>query len=311
MSIQVTNLTKYYGTALAVDNITFEVEKGQILGFLGPNGAGKTTTMKMITTYMPPTSGTITVDGVDVEQNPIDVRKKIGYLPELNPLYLDMNVVDYLYYIAALDGIAKDSMKKRVEDMVNICGLEEVRHKDIGELSKGYKQRVGLAQAMINEPDVLILDEPTSGLDPNQIREIRNLIKKLGQKKTVILSTHILSEVQATCNRVIIVNKGKIVADGSPEELQSKAKGESVVTLEIKDNVEKNAMSTALKNCRGVKKVEFAKEGDDSYTFNIYGERGVDLREVISSKVMEQKATLLSMQAKQTSLEDIFRELTK
>jgi ABC-2 type transport system ATP-binding protein len=311
MSIQVTNLTKYYGTALAVDNITFEVEKGQILGFLGPNGAGKTTTMKIITTYMPPTSGTVTVDGINVELNPIDVRKKIGYLPELNPLYLDMNVVDYLYYIGALDGIAKDQMKKRVEDMVNICGLEDVRHKDIGELSKGYKQRVGLAQAMINEPEVLILDEPTSGLDPNQIREIRNLIKKLGQKKTVILSTHILSEVQATCNRVIIVNKGKIVADGSPEELQSKGKGESIVTLEIKDNVDKNTMSAALKNCRGVKKVEFSKEGDDSYTFNIFGEKGVDLREVISLKVMEQKATLLSMQAKQTSLEDIFRELTK
>jgi ABC-2 type transport system ATP-binding protein len=195
--------------------------------------------------------------------------------------------------------------------MIDVCGLEEVRSKLIGELSKGYRQRVGLAQAMISNPEVLIMDEPTSGLDPNQIIEIRNLIKKLGKQKTVILSTHILSEVQATCNRVIIINKGKIVADGSPEELQSKSKGQSIVTLEVMNNCDKNALSSALRNHSGVNKVELADEGNESYTFNVYGARGADLRGAISGIVMQQKATLLSMQAQHTSLEDIFRELTK
>ncbi len=311
MSIKVTNLTKYYGENLAVDDISFEVTKGEILGFLGPNGAGKTTTMKVITTFLSPTSGKITVDGLDVEEDSLAVRKKLGYLPEQNPLYFDMNVVDYLDYVAALDGIPDNKIKSRREDMIDVCGLEEVRNKDIGELSKGYRQRVGLAQAMINNPEVLILDEPTSGLDPNQIIEIRNLIKKLGKQKTVILSTHILSEVQATCNRVIIVNKGKIVADGSPEELRAKSKGQSMVSLEVKNNCDKNALSLALRNCRGVNKVELVKETGDSFVFNVFGEKGIDLREVISGKVMEQKAALLSMQAKQSSLEDIFRELTK
>lgn len=311
MSIKVNNLTKYYGSYLAVDDISFEAKKGEILGFLGPNGAGKSTTMKIITTYLPPTSGTVEVDGLDVEDKSLEVRKKLGYLPELNPLYFDMNVIDYIDYIAALDGIHKNDIKKRREEMVRVCGLESVRDKDIGQLSKGFKQRVGLAQAMINNPDVLILDEPTSGLDPNQIIEIRNLIKKLGKEKTVILSTHILSEVQATCNRVIIINKGKIVADGTPDELKSKSKGESIVTLEVKNNCDKNGLSAALKEIRNVNKVEFVKDTGDSYIFNIYGQKGADLREVISGKVMQQSAVLLSMQSKQSSLEDIFRELTK
>ena len=311
MSIKVTNLTKYYGENLAVDDITFEVTKGEILGFLGPNGAGKTTTMKVITTFLPPTSGKVTVDDMDVEDNSLEVRRKIGYLPEQNPLYFDMTVVDYLDYVATLDGIPDEKIKSRREEMIDVCGLEEVRSRDIGELSKGYRQRVGLAQAMISNPDILIMDEPTSGLDPNQIIEIRNLIKKLGKQKTVILSTHILSEVQATCNRVIIINKGKIVADGSPEELQAKSKGQSVVILEVMNNCDKNALTSALKNHSGVSKVELASEGDESFTFNVYGSKGADLRGAISGIVMEQKATLLSMQAKHTSLEDIFRELTK
>ena len=311
MSIKVTKLTKYYGENLAVDDITFEVTKGEILGFLGPNGAGKTTTMKVITTFLPPTSGKVTVDDMDVEDNSLEVRRKIGYLPEQNPLYFDMTVVDYLDYVATLDGIPDEKIKSRREEMIDVCGLEEVRSRDIGELSKGYRQRVGLAQAMISNPDILIMDEPTSGLDPNQIIEIRNLIKKLGKQKTVILSTHILSEVQATCNRVIIINKGKIVADGSPEELQAKSKGQSVVILEVMNNCDKNALTSALKNHSGVSKVELASEGDESFTFNVYGSKGADLRGAISGIVMEQKATLLSMQAKHTSLEDIFRELTK
>ena len=311
MSIKVNNLTKYYGNFLAVDDITFEVEKGQILGFLGPNGAGKSTTMKIITTYLPPTSGTITVDGLDVEEKSLDVRRKLGYLPELNPLYLDMNVEEYLDYVAALDGVPKANIRKRREEMIKVCGLDSMRDKTIGEMSKGFKQRVGLAQAMINDPEVLILDEPTSGLDPNQIIEIRNLIKKLGREKTVILSTHILSEVQATCNRVIIINKGKIVADGTPEELQKRSRGESMVILEVKNNCDKNALSNNLRDIRSVGRVEFVKDTGDSFIFNIHGEKGSDLREVVSTKVNQQGALLLSMQTKQSSLEDVFRELTK
>lgn len=311
MSIKVTNLTKYYGETLAVDDISFEVNKGEILGFLGPNGAGKSTTMKIITTYLPPTTGSITVDDLDVEQDSLEVRKKIGYLPEQNPLYMDMRVTDYLEYVAALDGVPRDKVKSRRDEMINVCGLEEMKDRVIGELSKGYKQRVGLAQAMINNPEVLILDEPTSGLDPNQIIEIRNLIKKLGKQKTVILSTHILSEVQATCNRVIIVNRGKLVADGSPDELAQRSRGQSIVTLEVKNDIDRNGLTTAIKSCKGVNKVEFSKETDESFVFQISGDKGVDLRAAISTKVLEQKATLLSMQAKQTSLEDIFRDLTK
>jgi ABC-2 type transport system ATP-binding protein len=311
MSIKVKNLTKYYGEYLAVDDISFEAKKGEILGFLGPNGAGKSTTMKIITTYLPPTSGTVEVNGYDVEEKSLDVRKKLGYLPELNPLYYDMTPVEYLDFVASLDGIPAGEIKKKREEMIKVCGLESMRTKDIGTLSKGYKQRVGLAQAMINNPDVLILDEPTSGLDPNQIIEIRNLIKKLGKEKTVVLSTHILSEVTATCNRVIIINKGKIVADGTPEELQAKSKGQSMVTLEVKNNCDKNALSGSLKEIRNVNKVEFVKDTGDSFIFNIYGEKGHDLREVISNKVMQNKAVVLSMQAKISSLEDIFRELTK
>ena len=311
MSIKVTNLTKYYGETLAVDDISFEVSKGEILGFLGPNGAGKSTTMKIITTFLPPTTGSITVDDMDVEQDSIEVRKKIGYLPEQNPLYMDMVVTDYLDYVAALDGVPREKIKSRRDEMINVCGLEEMKGRVIGELSKGYKQRVGLAQAMINNPDVLILDEPTSGLDPNQIIEIRNLIKKLGKQKTVILSTHILSEVQATCTRVIIINRGKLVADGSPDELAQSSKGQSIVTLEVKNDIDKNSLITAIKTCKGVNKVDFSKETDESFIFQISGEKGVDLRGAISTKVLEQKATLLSMQAKQTSLEDVFRDLTK
>jgi ABC-2 type transport system ATP-binding protein len=311
MSIKVKNLTKYYGDYLAVDDISFEAKKGEILGFLGPNGAGKSTTMKIITTYLPPTSGKVEVNGFDVEEKSLDVRKKLGYLPELNPLYYDMTPVEYLDFIAALDGIPNGEIKKKREEMIRVCGLETMRTKDIGTLSKGYKQRVGLAQAMINNPDVLILDEPTSGLDPNQIIEIRNLIKKLGKEKTVVLSTHILSEVTATCNRVIIINKGKIVADGTPEELQAKSKGQSMITLEVKNNCDKNALSGSLKDIRNVNKVEFVKDTGDSFIFNIYGEKGHDLREVISNKVSQNKAVVLSMQAKISSLEDIFRELTK
>jgi ABC-2 type transport system ATP-binding protein len=234
MAIAVRNLTKLYGTEKAVNDISFDVKTGEILGFLGPNGAGKTTTMKIITCYMPPTSGMIEVEGLDIAEHSFEVRKKIGYLPEMNPLYLDMNVVEYLEYSARLHGLKDAMLRSRLKEMIDVCGIADERHKDIGELSKGFRQRVGLAQAMIHDPEVLILDEPTSGLDPNQIVEIRNLIRQLGRAKTVVLSTHILSEVQATCDRVIIINEGTIVADGTLEQLQQDFRGSEKISLELK-----------------------------------------------------------------------------
>jgi ABC-2 type transport system ATP-binding protein len=242
MAIAVRNLTKLYGTEKAVNDISFDVKTGEILGFLGPNGAGKTTTMKIITCYMPPTSGMVEVEGLDIAEHSFEVRKKIGYLPEMNPLYLDMNVVEYLEYSARLHGLKGVLLRSRLKEMIDVCGIADVRHKDIGELSKGFRQRVGLAQAMIHDPEVLILDEPTSGLDPNQIVEIRNLIRQLGRAKTVVLSTHILSEVQATCDRVIIINEGTIVADGTLEQLQQDFRGSEKISLELKTRAT-NAMT--------------------------------------------------------------------
>ena len=218
MSIQVIGLTKIYGEQKAVDGISFELKKGEIVGFLGPNGAGKSTTMKMITGYLPPTDGTAKVCGFDVQEQAMDVRKRVGYLPEANPLYYDMYVREYLEFSAGIHGLSKP--KQRIEEMVNITGLTKEAHKKIGMLSKGYKQRVGLAQAMLHNPEVLILDEPTSGLDPNQIVEIRDLIINIGKEKTVLLSTHIMQEVQAMCSRVIIINNGNIVADDSIDGLR-------------------------------------------------------------------------------------------
>lgn len=219
MSIKVSNLTKIYGKQRAVSNISFELKKGEVVGFLGPNGAGKSTTMKMVTGYLPPTEGQINVCGFDVVKEPMEVKKKVGYLPESNPLYYDMYVREYLGFTAGIHNLGKQG-KERIEEMINLTGLGKESHKKIGALSKGYKQRVGLAQAMLHDPEVLILDEPTSGLDPNQIVEIRDLILRIGKEKTVLLSTHIMQEVEAMCGRIIIINNGTIVADDSIGNLQ-------------------------------------------------------------------------------------------
>ena len=312
MSITVQNLTKAYGEQKAIDDISFNVKTGEILGFLGPNGAGKTTTMKIITCYMPPNSGTVEVDGLDIFDHSLEVRRKIGYLPEMNPLYHDMNVVDYLEYSAQLHGMKGASVKHRTKEMVRLCGLESVRHKDIGELSKGYRQRVGLAQAMIHEPDVLILDEPTSGLDPNQIVEIRNLIKQLGRAKTVILSTHILSEVQATCGRVLIINEGKIVADGSPEQLQKDFQGAELLTIELKasstDPV--NQIAPKLKALPSVTGAELISTKDSISRFAVHVEKGADVREAAFQLAVSEGWILLEMHRKPTTLEEVFHKLT-
>jgi ABC-2 type transport system ATP-binding protein len=312
MSIAVQGLTKMYGEQKAINEISFDVKTGEILGFLGPNGAGKTTTMKIITCYMPPSSGKVEVDGMDISEHSLEVRKKIGYLPEMNPLYLDMNVVDYLQYSAQLHGLKGGAVNHRTKEMVHVCGLEQVRHKDIGELSKGYRQRVGLAQAMIHEPEVLILDEPTSGLDPNQIVEIRNLIKQLGRAKTVILSTHILTEVQATCDRVLIINEGKIVADGSPEKLQQDFQGAELVTLELKTNVSDPLTQVAprIRALPSVTGAELVSHLGSLCKFAIHVEKGGDVREAAFRLAVAEGWTLLEMHRKATSLEEVFHKLT-
>jgi len=312
MSIKVENLSKYYGQQAAVNNISFEINTGEIVGFLGPNGAGKSTTMKMITTYLTPNKGKIFVNNVDTETNSMEVRRKIGYLPEQNPLYLDMNVLDYLEYAAELESVPKADIPKAIKKMVDVCGLGDVQHKDIGELSKGFRQRVGLAQAMIHDPEVLILDEPTSGLDPNQIIEIRNLIKKLGKEKTLVLSTHIMQEVEATCDRVLIINKGEIVADGSPDTLQSKFKGQLDITLILKkDSTDKALILKAVSSIKNIDKARILKEDESSIHFSLTGLKGSDVREEIFKKIVSMNMVLLGMHQEETSLEDIFRQLTK
>jgi len=312
MSIKVENLSKYYGQQAAVNNISFEINTGEIVGFLGPNGAGKSTTMKMITTYLTPNNGKIFVNNVDTETNSMEVRKKIGYLPEQNPLYLDMNVLDYLEFAAELESVPKADIPKAIKKMVDVCGLGEVQHKDIGELSKGFRQRVGLAQAMIHDPEVLILDEPTSGLDPNQIIEIRNLIKKLGKEKTLVLSTHIMQEVEATCDRVLIINKGEIVADGSPDTLQSKFKGQLDITLILKkDATDKALILKAVSSIKNIDKARILKEDENSIHFSLTGLKGSDVREDIFKKIVSMNMVMLGLHQEETSLEDIFRQLTK
>ncbi len=313
MAITVRNLTKLYGQEKAVDDISFDVKTGEILGFLGPNGAGKTTTMKIITCYMPPTSGTVDVDGYSIAEHSLEVRRKIGYLPEMNPLYLDMNVVEYLEYSAQLFGMDDGALKSRLKEMVDVCGIGDVRHKDIGELSKGYRQRVGLAQAMIHDPEVLILDEPTSGLDPNQIVEIRNLIRKLGRAKTLILSTHILSEVQATCDRIIIINEGSIVADGSPDQLQREFHGAEILQVELKADVG-NPMTDlfpVLKALPQVESVDFQESEGPNHRFMLTAARGSDIRETMFRTAVERQWVLLEMARKGTSLEEVFHKLTR
>lgn len=308
--IEIKNLTKKFGNSVVLDDISFEVKKGEILGFLGPNGAGKSTTMKIITSFWSPTSGTVKIDGLDVVESSLETRKKIGYLPETVPLYDDMRVYEYLKFIAEIRGIEKDDIKKRIKEVVEDCGLSKVLRKPIEELSKGYRQRVGLAQAIMHKPDILILDEPTTGLDPNQIVEIRDLIKKIGQEKTIILSSHILSEVSATCDRAIIINNGKIVGEGSPDELIKKIGGKEIIYVKIKGPREQ--VLSKLSGMENVAKVEIKdKESEEIYGYEIEVAPNVDLREYLSMAVLNSGWSILEFNKKSLSLEDVFRELTK
>lgn len=303
MSIEAQNLTKYYGEQAALNGISFSISSGEIVGFLGPNGAGKSTTMKIITGYMPSSEGSVSVCGLDVEKNSIEVRKKIGYLPEHNPLYLEMYVREYLEFIGRVHKVK--NLKARVEELVHLVGLEKEKNKYISALSKGYRQRVGLAQAMIHDPEVLILDEPTNGLDPNQLVEIRQLIKEIGKTKTVMLSTHIMQEVEAICDRVIIINQGKIVANDSAKSLQNNQKTQ-VIVVEFDENthISKNELS----KIEGVQKVR-SLEQKNTWLLEASSEKE-DLRKVVSRYAAQKDWLILSLKSEEKTLEQVFKELT-
>lgn len=306
--IEVNKLVKRYGPERAVDEISFEVKKGEVLGFLGPNGAGKSTTMKVITCYLPPTEGTVRVDGLDVRTDPVAVRKRIGYLPESTPLYQDMNTFDYLEFVAAIRGVPRAERTGRIAEMVELCGLGDVLGKNINALSKGYRQRVGLAQAMVHNPAILILDEPTSGLDPNQIVEIRELIKALGREKTVVLSTHILTEVQASCDRVIIINKGKMVADGTPDDLQSSFSGGQRVRFGLKEPA--LGVAEALQTWGHTRIVEQVYNEDETTMYTLVSNQNADIRPDLFHLAVDKGWTLTELHRDQVNLEDVFRQLT-
>jgi len=308
--ISVENLTKIYGGQKALDSVSFQVHDGEVLGFLGPNGAGKSTTMKIITGFIAPSDGTVKVNDLDVVDDSFKVRQKIGYLPETNPLYTEMKVHEYLRFVASARQIPKEKEMQAIRRMVDVCGLRDVIGKSIDALSKGYRQRVGLAQAMIHDPDMLILDEPTSGLDPNQIVEIRDLIKRIGLQKTVILSTHILPEVTATCSRVVIINNGRIVAQGTTAELTAQTAGRDVVYAKIRGA--RDVIRSVLSEYHHVQNVAVIDEEPDGITgFTIEVLPGFgDAREVVFKNVVSNNWPLLELYRKQENLEDVFRRLT-
>lgn len=302
MSIFVENVTKIYGNQSALNNVSFKIKSGEIVGFIGPNGAGKSTMMKIICGYLPPSSGSVKVNEFDVLENPLEVRRNIGYLPEHNPLYPEMYVKEYLQFAGGIYKIK--NLDTRVKEMIALTGLEREQHKKIGALSKGYRQRVGLAQALIHDPAVLILDEPTTGLDPNQIVEIRNVISEAGKSKTIMLSTHIMQEVEAICHRVIIINKGNIVAnDQAAEIIQQGAEKSFVVLVEFNMQTDENTLARSA----GVDSIKKVKD-------NIYlvsNDKGKDIREAIFNYAVSNKLSVLSMQKQEKRLEEVFHELTK
>ena len=302
MSLQVLHLTKYYGQQKAVNDISFEINKGEIVGFLGPNGAGKSTTMKIATGYLPPGSGTVLVDGLNVLHQSLKVRQITGYLPEHNPLYLDMYVHEYLHFVGRVYGISSARLKSRIPEIIELCGLTREQNKKIEELSKGYRQRVGIAQALIHDPAVLILDEPTSGLDPNQILEIRKLIKDISGNKTVIFSTHILQEVQALCDRVIVINLGEIVADDTVDNLMKGQAKSPAIIVEFSDSVNEET----LRLVPGLKKLERI----NSSSFRLEAYEGIDLRAEVFRFAADHALSLRGLKQQESSLEEIFRELT-
>jgi ABC-2 type transport system ATP-binding protein len=307
--IEIENVTKRYGEHVALDSLNFTVKKGEILGFLGPNGAGKSTTMNIITGYLSATEGTVRIDGVDILEQPETVKKKIGYLPEIPPLYMDMTVEEYLKFVSKLKKVKADAIEPSLQRIMNLVKIEHVKKRLIKNLSKGYKQRVGLAQAIIGDPEVLILDEPTVGLDPKEIIEIRNLIKGIGKEHTIILSSHILSEVSAVCDRVLIINKGKIVAAGTPEELSKKLSYGNKLILRVKGN-----KSTVVDTIKDIHEVHYVKEHGihEQNTVDVVVEAKdeIDIREKLFNKLSQKGFPILMMKNMDLTLEDIFLQVT-
>ncbi len=311
--ITVKELTKRYARTTAVDHISFEVAKGQIVGFLGPNGAGKTTTMRILTCFLPPSSGTATVAGFDVLEQPLEVKRRIGYLPETPPLYPEMETAEYLRFVGKLKGLRGANLRKRVEYVCDRCAIADVKTKLLGKLSKGYRQRVGLAQAIIHNPDVLILDEPTAGLDPKQINETRDLIKDLAGEHTIILSTHILPEVEQTCEQVIIINQGKLVATDSVRNLQARARGAESVVVEVagrNGNLEAPIVQHKLEQVSGVSRVQCKEQVDSRFVFEVESQKGRLVRGDLARAVVESGWDLNELRPSAMSLEEIFLQLT-
>jgi len=312
--ITVKDLTKRYARTVAVDGISFEVAKGQIVGFLGPNGAGKTTTMRMLTCFLPPSSGTASVAGFDVLEKPLEVKRRIGYLPETPPIYPEMETTEYLEFVGRLKGLSGSELQKRIDYVCERCAIADVKNKLLGKLSKGYRQRVGLAQAIIHNPDVLILDEPTAGLDPKQINETRDLIKSLAGDHTIILSTHILPEVEQTCERVIIINKGKLVATDSVRNLQARARGAESVLLEVagrNGSLEVPIVQHKLEQVSGVSRVLFKQEIDSRAVFEVESQKGQLVRGDLARAVVESGWDLNELRPAAMTLEEIFLQLTQ
>ena len=307
--IHVENLTKYFNALCAVDQITFDIQRGEIMGLLGPNGAGKTTFLRMLTGYLRPTSGTVRVKDYTIDEHLLEIKKLLGYLPESAPLYHDMLAYDYLDYVADVREIRGEGKLSRIRRLADLCGLNEVMHQPIGELSKGYKQRVGLAHAMMSDPEILVLDEPTSGLDPNQIVEIREIIKKIGKEKTIIISTHILSEAEATCDRIVIINRGRIVADGSTETIKQTASGEYLVSISLQ-NTDFKSVERELGSLEGV--VDIAPSNDEEGVLGVRltCKSSVDIRGEIYRRIKQTDWILLEFHQETGSLENIFRRLT-
>ncbi len=306
--LEVKDLNKKFGEVHAVKNLNFEVKQGEILGFLGPNGAGKTTTMRMITCFIPPTSGSIRVEGIDTKEDDLAVRQKIGYLPESTPLYNDMLVLEYLKFVGGIRGMQGAKLNSRIDELFAICGLAKMAKRQIGKLSKGFRQRVGLAQALMTDPPLLILDEPTSGLDPNQIIEIRNLIKNMGKEKTVIYCSHILSEVSATCNQIIIINQGTIVASGTAEELTGKMNKENRFILKVK--ADKAVLESKLKSLPGVARVSVHQSGEWLDAVVVAADNQ-DIGEQLYKCIFENGWSLAELKRESASLEDVFTQLTR
>jgi len=309
LMLEVRGLNKRFGQVRAVSDLSFEVRRGEVFGFLGPNGAGKSTTMRIITCFIPPTSGSVLVDGVDTADNDLAVRKKIGYLPESTPLYADMTVKEYLTFAGRIRGLKGAALKSRMDAMFSVCALTKMADRQIGKLSKGYKQRVGLAQAMIHDPDLLILDEPMSGLDPNQIIEIRNLIRKFGEEKTVIYCSHILSEVSATCDRILIIKDGRVVVTGAPDDLTSGHRGGSRYTVRVKGDAE--SVRRSLESVAGVSGVEAEAATPEGWVCARVNTEGKDdIGEGIFKCIVDSGLSLSELRRDQTSLEEVFTELT-